>query len=252
MATDPLAPFRLDPAGSAILLDVDGTLAPIVDHPDLSAVLPATLEVIERLTARYGLVACVSGRAAVDAARLVPIAGVRFVGNHGLELLEDDVLHHAPGVEEWMPIVASAARAIAPIAAEVGAWVEDKGATLSVHLREAPDPTRAHEVLVTRAVPLITAAGLGWRWGRMTLEARPPLEQDKGTAVQHLLAEHPTIVRSLYAGDDQTDLDAFAVVDVAIAVASDEAPAELGAAAVLTVDGPAGLATLLESLANSE
>ena len=52
MATDPLAPFRLDPAGSAILLDVDGTLAPIVDHPDLSAVLPATLEVIERLAAR--------------------------------------------------------------------------------------------------------------------------------------------------------------------------------------------------------
>jgi trehalose-6-phosphatase len=70
--------------------------------------------------------------------------------------------------------------------------------------------------------------------------------------VQHLLAEHPTIVRSLYAGDDQTDLDAFGVVDVAIAVASDEAPAELGVAAVLTVDGPAGLATLLESLANSE
>ena len=246
MASDPLAPFRLDPASSAILLDVDGTLAPIVDHPDFSAVLPSTLEVIERLVERYGLVACVSGRAAIDAARLVPVAGVRFVGNHGL------VLHHAPGVEEWMPIVASAARAIAPIAAEVGAWVEDKGATLSVHLREAPDPTRAHEVLVARAVPLINAAGLGWRWGRMTLEARPPLEQDKGTAVQHLLAEHPTIVRSLYAGDDQTDLDAFGVVDVAIAVASDEAPAELGAAAVLTVDGPAGLATLLESLANSE
>jgi len=162
------------------------------------------------------------------------------------------VLHHAPGVEEWLPIVASAARAIAPIAAEVGAWVEDKGATLSVHLREAPDPTLAREVLVTRAVPLITAAGLGWRWGRMTLEARPPLEQDKGTAVQHLLAEHPTIVRSLYAGDDQTDLDAFAVVDVAIAVASDEAPVALGAAAVLTVDGPPGLAMLLESLADSD
>lgn len=234
------------------MLDVDGTLAPIVDHPDLSVVPPATLEVIERLAQRYGLVAFVSGRTAVDAARLVPVIGVRFIGNHGLELLEDGVLQHAPGVDEWLPIVASTARAIAPIAAEVGAWVEDKGATLSVHLREAPDPVYAHEVLVMRAVPLINAAGLGWRWGRMTLEAHPPLARDKGTAVQHLLAQHPTILRSLYAGDDETDLDAFSVVDLAIAVTSGEAPPDLVAAAAIAVAGPAGLLKLLEALADSE
>ena len=52
-----------------------------------------------------------------------------------------------------------------------------------------------------------------------------------------------------YSGSGHID---WVAALVASAVASDEAPAELGAAAVLTVDGPAGLATLLESLANSE
>ena len=248
MSADPLQRIRTVPASSAILLDVDGTLAPIVAHPDLSAVPPETLAVIAALVERYALVGCVSGRRALDAARLVPVAGVHFAGNHGLELLVDGEVQLAGGVEEWLPDLRTASAAIEPIVAEAGGWIEDKGASLTVHFREAPDPTAARALLELRAIPLLNAVGLVSRWGRMSLEARPPLPVDKGSAIEELLLGRPGVHRSLYAGDDRTDLDGFAVVDVKIAVRSDETPAELLDAADVVVEGTEGLVELLASL----
>ena len=248
MSADPLQRIRTVPASSAILLDVDGTLAPIVAHPDLSAVPPETLAVIGALVERYALVGCVSGRRALDAARLVPVAGVHFAGNHGLELLVDGEVQLAGGVEEWLPDLRTASAAIEPIVAEAGGWIEDKGASLTVHFREAPDPTAARALLELRAIPLLNAVGLVSRWGRMSLEARPPLPVDKGSAIEELLLARPGVHRSLYAGDDRTDLDGFAVVDVKVAVRSDETPAELLDAADVVVEGTEGLLALLASL----
>ena len=248
MGVDPLQRIRTVPASSAILLDVDGTLAPIVAHPDLSAVPPETLAVIAALVERYALVGCVSGRRALDAARLVPVPGVHYAGNHGLELLFDGEVHLAGGVDEWLLDLRTASAAIEPIVAEAGGWIEDKGASLTVHFREAPDPTAARALLELRAIPLLNAVGLVSRWGRMSLEARPPLPVDKGSAIEELLLARPGVHRSLYAGDDRTDLDGFAVVDVKVAVRSDETPEELLEAADVVVEGTEGLVTLLASL----
>jgi trehalose 6-phosphate phosphatase len=86
----------------------------------------------------------------------------------------------------------------------------------------------------------------------MVLEVRPPVDADKGTAVRRLLADRG-LKRALYAGDDTTDLDAFRAVGglevgVRVAVRSAEAPAGLEEAADLVVEGPAGLAPILERL----
>jgi trehalose 6-phosphate phosphatase len=249
VAFDPLAPLRADPGAGAVLLDVDGTLAPIAPHPDRSAVPAATLATLARLADRCALVACVSGRAARDAARLVPVPGIVVAGNHGLELLEDGAARWADGVERWLPAVRAAADALGPVALAAGGWVEDKGATLTVHVREAPDPDRARALLEERGVPVIAAQGLAWRWGRMALEARPPVDVDKGTCVRDLVASRPAVACSLYAGDDLTDLDALRAVDIGIAVRSDETPAAVLDAATLVVEGPAALADLLAGLA---
>ena len=248
MGSDPLARLRAAPEHSAILLDVDGTLAPIVARPELSAVPADALGLLGGLVERFALVGCVSGRAALDAARLVPVPGVRIAGNHGLELLVDGEVRLAGGVEEWLDDVRTAAAAVEPIADEAGGWIELKGATFSVHFRQAPDPVAARSLLELRAVPLIAASGLVSRWGRMTLEARPPVPVDKGSAVEELLAGCPGVRWSLYAGDDRTDLDAFGVVDVRVAVRSDETPDDLLEAADVVVDGTDGLADLLRSL----
>src|SRR5205807_787890 len=61
---------RADPSRSAILLDVDGTLALIVRHADDAHVPEVTLTQLIAVSKRYGLVACVSGRRAAIARRM--------------------------------------------------------------------------------------------------------------------------------------------------------------------------------------
>jgi trehalose 6-phosphate phosphatase len=231
-----LAQLRAEPEQAAVLLDVDGTLAPIVARPELSAVPEETRDEVRRLAGRYALVAAVSGRSGVDAARLVGVDGVVYVGVHGLEL--------APEAERWR-------ETLRPFAAERWPWVEDKGLTVAFHWREAPDEAdavRALETVAERAESL----GLEARWGRKVLEVRPPVAADKGTAVRALLAERG-LRRALYAGDDTTDLDAFRGLDglelgVRVAVASPEAPRGLAEAADVVVASPAELLELLRAL----
>ena len=233
-----LAPLAGAPARSALIFDIDGTLSPIAERPELASVPEETRAELRRLAARYALVACVSGRAGDDARRLVGVEGVRYVGNHGLELVPD---------------AAGLADAIARFRASVGRPVEDKTLSLSYHYRDAPDEAKARAEL-REVAERARAAGLDPRWGRKVLEIRPPVAADKGTAVQALLRE-TSAARALYAGDDTTDLDAFAGLKraglehvVRVAVASDEGPAELREAVDLVVESPEAFARLLERL----
>jgi trehalose 6-phosphate phosphatase len=236
-AEETLARLRDEPDRAALLLDVDGTLAPIVTRPEDAHVPDPTRRELRRLAGRYGLVACVSGRSATDAARVVGVEGIRYVGEHGLEL--------EPEADEW-------ASRLAAFAASAG-WPAEAGKrlTLSFHYRTAADPEEAETALRTVAAQA-EAAGLRPRWGRKVLEVRPPLEADKGTAVTRLLAE-ARLERALYAGDDTTDVDAFRALDeleaaVRVAVVSAEAPPELTAAADLCLPSPEALAGLLRRL----
>jgi trehalose 6-phosphate phosphatase len=233
-----LAPLAEEPGRSALVFDVDGVLAPIVARPELAAVPQETRAEVARLASRYRLVACVSGRAGDDARRLVGVEGVHVVGNHGLEL--------DPRATEF-------AAKIAAFRESLSRPVEDKHLSLTLHYREAPDEEAARaelEAVAERA----RAEGLVPRWGRKVLEIRPPVDTDKGVAVETLLARTGA-TRALYAGDDTTDLDAFAGLDAAgleqavkVAVASDEGPAELREAADLVVGSPEEFAGLLRLL----
>jgi trehalose 6-phosphate phosphatase len=238
MTVELLAPLRDAPSQSAVILDVDGTLAPIAARPELARVPEETRAELERLTAAYRLVACVSGRAGSAAERLVGVPGIRYVGNHGLEL--------HPDAQRLTAQVASFRDSI-----DQGA--EDKGLTLSYHYREAGDERAARRELEEIAARA-QAEGLIPRWGRKVLEIRPAVEADKGTAVRALLADAGA-TRALYAGDDTTDLDAFRGLAeaglehyVRVAVISDEAPPELAENADLTVNSTDELIRLLASL----
>lgn len=238
MAAAPLlARLTERPRDAGILLDVDGTLAPIVARPQDARVPEATRIELRRLASRYGLVGCFSGRTATDAERVVGVDGIRYVGEHGFEL--------EPDAEEW-------AERLAAFAATID-WPAEPGKhlTLSFHYRTARDPGAARAVL-ERVAEQARAEGLRPRFGRMVLEVRPPLDADKGTAVRRLLAE-TGLLRALYAGDDSTDLDAFRGLDgldvaVRVAVASAEGPPELEAAADIVVRDPAALLDLLRRL----
>jgi trehalose 6-phosphate phosphatase len=236
-AADLLTALAARPREAAVILDVDGTLAPIAARPEDATVPVATRVLLAGLVARYGLVACLSGRPAQDAAGVVGVEGIRYVGEHGLEL--------EPDAEKWT-------EQLRVFAASVD-WPAEQGKRLSLsfHYRDAEDVAAA-EVALRAVAEKALAEGLRPRWGRRVLEIRPPIDGDKGTAVGRLLAERG-IRRAVYAGDDATDVDAFRGLDglevaVRIAVASDEGPDELGRAADLVVDGPEGLAGVLARL----
>jgi trehalose 6-phosphate phosphatase len=224
------------PERAAIFLDVDGTLAPIVPRPEDARVPDEARAEVARLADRYALVACVSGRTGEDARRLVGVAGVRYVGAHGLEL--------APDADRWRDEIHS-------FAATVDWPVEDKGLTVSFHYRQAEDESAALEYL-EEVAEQARRAGLIPRFGRKVLDIRPPVHADKGTAVQQMLDE-TGLRRALYAGDDSTDADGFRALDgldvgVRVAVSSDEAPSELIRLANIVVDSPAELLALLSRL----
>ena len=225
-----------NPAEAAIMLDVDGTLAPIVARPELASVPESTRTELRRLVDRYALVACISGRTGEDAARVVGVDGTVYVGVHGLELAPEAERRRGP-LREF---------------AESVDWpVEDKGLAVVFHYRQAEDEEAALGIL-RGVADRATALGLQAQFGRKVLEVRPPVAADKGTAVRALL-EQRGLRRALYAGDDTTDLDAFRGLDglevsVRIAVASAEGPPKLREAADIAVESPAELAELLRLL----
>jgi trehalose 6-phosphate phosphatase len=224
------------PAETALLLDVDGTLAPIAPQPQDAVVPEQTRSVLEELVGTYALVACISGRPGGEAAGIVGVEGIVYVGEHGLELDRR--------ARKWAPEVAAFADTVD--------WpAERKPLSLSFHFRTAADEHAAVTEL-RRVADLAAAAGLRPRWGRKVLEVRPPLDANKGTAVRALVGERG-LRRALYAGDDTTDLDAFRGLDglelaVRVAVVSEEGPSELGTAADIVVGGPEALAGLLSRL----
>jgi len=234
---DAVAAIAAEPASSALLLDVDGVLAPIVERPEDAAVPPETRAELARLADRYGLVACVTGRSGEVARALVGNGRIQVVGQHGLEL--------HPDAAKWAELIHDFARA--------SSWpdLELKPLTAAFHYRSASDHEAARqalEVVATRALD----EGFRTKWGRLVLEVVPPVDASKGTAVRTLLAESG-LRRALYAGDDVTDLDGFRALDgldaaVRVAVVSTEGPTELGELADVVVGSPEAFLELLRRL----
>ena len=204
---------RITGSPLVVLLDVDGTLAPIAPRPEDAFVPAATREAVAALAgARDTHVALVSGRGAEDARRLVGVDGVWAIGNHGLETIDPDgVMAIDPRVAAWEGALQSVRASAAEVVATVpGARVEDKGATLSIHYRlaDAADVPRLESAVAAAA----ERAGLRVTRGRKVVEVRPPLAVDKGTAVLALAARLGATERSasiVFAGDDTTDEDAM-------------------------------------------
>lgn len=196
-----------------LLLDVDGTLAPIAGRPQDAVVSDAMRRLLDRLAAIPGVeVAAVSGRAADDARRLIGTGAAWVIGNHGVELARPGQRPEPhPDAVRYVERVQHAAKDAAALAArDDGIVVEDKRWSLSVHYRLA-DPSI---VPALRAAVEAIARALGLRLteGKQVLELRPPVDIDKGTAVVDLARRLGALASSasvLCAGDDRTDEDAF-------------------------------------------
>jgi trehalose 6-phosphate phosphatase len=243
---------------AALLVDLDGTLSRIAPRPDLSTIRPPARQAVRTLLGRLTLVAAISGRSASDARRLLDVPGVVYVGNHGMEALV--------GRQHWAHPEAAACRAqIATVLHDVAVCIsrpdvryEPKGLTASIHYRGAAEPEVVRAEILTALGSIPAAAPLRITEGRQVIEIRPPVAVSKGTAVGCLVRRYG-LCAVLYLGDDRTDLDAVRTLHTAraegptravtVAVASSEAPLELLNEADGTVDGVAGVESLLTALA---
>ena len=256
-----IEPLRADPAHSAILLDVDGVLAPIVRHADDAHVPEPTRVPLIAVAKRYGLVACITGRRATTARRIVSLGSITYVGNHGAELLRGGAteVELDPEVAAWSQRMADwAQRAGSDRLDRLRVRSEDKDVIRAFHWRGAPDEVAA-EAAVRELAEEAEKDGFVVHWGRKVLEVRPPVELNKGRGVARLL-EETDMTAAVYVGDDNTDVDAFETLRrltgegrlqtaLCVGVRSDETPPDIEEQADVLVDGPPGVRRLLSALA---
>ncbi len=212
---------------------------------------------LARLTARFGVVAVVSGRPVaflVERLGIGPaLARLGVYGHYGLEHLEPDgSIAYDPLVDDYAGVVAAAIRE-AHARVPTGAFVEDKGLALTLHWRQAPEAAPA---AIELAHEIAEGHGLAIRQGRRAIELVLPVANDKGSVVTSLLA---ACSAGCVLGDDVGDIPAFTAVDtlaqsrhfagVRVAVTSPEAPEALIASADFVVEGPAGALGFLDELA---
>jgi trehalose 6-phosphate phosphatase len=260
--SEALRPLTQAPEQAAIFCDVDGTLAPIVEQAELARVPENTSRLLGALARNYAIVACVSGRSATEARRLVGVGSLAYAGYHGGELLLPGMAapQLAPELEEGADRVRRFA-----LARDEGSELrllrirlEDKGPIFAFHWRGVPDDDAARQ-RVEQVAREAEAEWLMTHWGRKVLEVRPPVALEKGHAVRNIL-EGRGVRTALFAGDDRTDVDGFTALEalageggleaiVRVGVASEDGPPEVVNRADMVVEGVAGFSEVLETLA---
>lgn len=237
-----------------LLLDFDGTLAPIVDRPELARLPERASRAMRRLAGCGGVeLAVVSGRTLADVRQRVGLEEIAYAGNHGMEIQGGGFRRlHGPAAAARPALDAAAASVERRLAAVPGALIEHKGLTLSIHYRLVPD-SRWSEVEAAVVAAVAGHKGLTISRAKRVFEVRPAVDWDKGRAVEFLLQRlrPPPGAPILYLGDDRTDEDAFGVLasrgqGIGVVVA-DPPPGDTTAVALLK--DPAEVAALLDRLA---
>lgn len=195
-----------------LFADYDGTLTPIVDHPDRANLSPEVRELLRVLAGRANTtVAVVSGRSLDDVRERVGLPELIYSGDHGIEI-------EGPGFRYVHPNALARQEQLSGLAASLdarlqgiaGAWVEKKTFSLSVHARqvEEADRQRLRDEVTWCLSNYLPSIGL--TEGKMVFEIRPRLDWNKGSAAlwikQRISVPNPL---TIYVGDDRTDEDAF-------------------------------------------
>ncbi|MCE1237289.1 MAG: trehalose-phosphatase [Hyphomicrobiales bacterium] len=235
-----------DGATAAFFIDFDGTLVEIASAPDAIVTPPGLAELLADLTRRTGgAVAVLSGRSLATIDRMLTPTVLAGCGQHGLELRLPGGASVAREVAEMEPI----RRRLAAVSVDwpEGVTIEDKGLSIAVHYRAAPQAAERVEDAVGRAVAQAPGT-FRLRRGKMVVEATLA-GASKGTALKRLMVEPPFLGRTpVVLGDDVTDDDAFDAARAFGGTSFQVGPRE-GHRADFEIDGPSGVLDLLRDFA---
>jgi trehalose-phosphatase len=232
----------------AIFLDYDGTLTPIVSHPEKAFLSDSTRQTLRAL-ATQAPVAILSGRALEDVRKRVAIDGIVYAGSHGFDIAGPRRLRRQEAIE-FLPALDVAEKELREkLSGIAGALIERKRFSIATHYRKVNESDFPK---LERAVGEVAEQHRELRRmeGKKVYELLPDIDWDKGKAVLWLLEnlglEHGK-VRPIYIGDDRTDEDAFCALEqrgVGILVSEEPRPT----AASYSLKDPAEVEQFLREL----
>lgn len=204
-----LKTFKEDPS-TALVTDIDGTISDIAPTPNEAVVTELMKKTLAKLKEKFGLVAVISGRSALNAKKMVGVEGLLYVGNHGMEYLKNGKLTKNPEVEKYLFKIEEAGEKLKSedLSNIQGLIFEDKGICYSIHYRQTKPSENAREKILNTIHDEPACKNLKISEGRELIELRPPISCDKGTILQNIINEHD-LGKIIYLGDDITDRDAF-------------------------------------------
>ncbi|MFZ0626017.1 MAG: trehalose-phosphatase [Acidimicrobiia bacterium] len=196
----------------AFFLDYDGTMTPLVAHPEDAILTSANRATLGRLAAIFP-VAVVSGRDRADVEALVGLPDIYYAGSHGFDITGPEGVREVFGSGYLESLSEAGSLLASRIGGVKGVWIELKGFAVALHFRQAADSSLDE---IRRAVEDVArqTGGLRVSGGKKVLELRPDIDWGKGHAVVHLLellglSDGSTM--PIYIGDDETDEDVFRV-----------------------------------------
>ena len=195
-----------------LMLDFDGTLSPIVSHPDL-ATLPAETRarLVELRSAPGVSLAIISGRSVADLRRRVAVENIIYVGNHGREVQKPGASEPETDLRIQQRMEEVTGRLGRQLSEVPGVVIENKGFTVALHYRQVPESLRPRVQTRAREIARQMADLIEVSEGKCVYDLFPSDGANKGKAALALLEEHGGLpaVLPIYCGDDTTDETVF-------------------------------------------
>lgn len=204
-----------------LFFDYDGTLTPIVSRPELAVLSKEVRDLLGALAGKATLnVSIISGRSLSEIKSMVAVEGIYYAGNHGLEIEGPGLKYVSREAETARTLIKDLAGELVAALGDIsGTIVEDKGLSLSVHYRLVREGEEKAVADIFNSVTdnLLNKGKIRITTGKKVFEVRPPIDWNKGKAVEKIAAEIKAALNvkqalTVYLGDDNTDEDAFRVL----------------------------------------
>jgi len=235
-----------------LMLDFDGTLAPIRPRPEMARLPAGTLNLLDRLGRSPDIImAVISGRKLAELKKLAPVRGIYYAGCHGLEISGPGIKFTHPRARAAIPYLKALLKDLRSLKSKLpGALIEDKGLSVALHFRHL---SAKHIPLMNEQIVRLKKKypRLLCQPGRKVYDFRPNVSWDKGRAVKLLLKKlYNKNPFPIYIGDDTTDEDAFrALRGIGLTLLVENREKERGrTAAVYRLASTSNVRTFLKSL----
>jgi len=245
--------LRISPFG--LITDVDGTISLTAQTPQQAVVTPLCRHYLSILSKHITLVAAVSGRPVMELKDMVNIEGMRYIGNHGMEILVNNRPALNQNVLIYSEAIKSMIKGLKPLLSMDGITIQNKGVTATIHYRLSSSPRKMKEKIMTAIAGSPDAGKLRVVHEKMAVDLLPPVDINKGTSVLDLIKEYE-LQSGIYLGDDTTDIDAFRAIRKAghsnrfrgfsIAVLNEESPKTITREVDFTLNGVPDVERFLE------